>query len=104
MRQPIPCRITHDTETWRAQHLQNVLEAIVYGNGNKILLNVENAKIWYDSTDDFHRLSFNVNGKTVIVRHYKVTSFTIDGKDVLIGSLYSRNLELADDLRKEFFS
>lgn len=89
----------------RTKRLHRVLDLIVYGNHfhgsvpTKVLLEVRNAKIWHDLSDDFHRLSFEANGQKIVIRYYKVFSVQLNGVDAWVGTVYSLLPDLATDVR-----
>ena len=54
--------------------------------GTSEAIKIENPKIWYDATEDFHNLSFSARNHFVEVRLYKVFASKIDGVDKCFGS------------------
>lgn len=60
---------------------------------------VKAIKIWYDATDDFYRLSFEVGAHRFLVQYYKVLSLYINGQ---MFSTYRRHCgdDLVDRVRE----
>ena len=69
---------------WRFDELRYLLN-ILTGQTPLGQLQIPEAKIYYDSQQDFHHLEFSCNGHNVNVRLYKVFSANIDGTDAWVG-------------------
>lgn len=66
---------------WRFEELYYARKLIAEGpNPESEVLELKDVKIWYDSDDDFHKLSFVAKGKNVEIHLYKVFSCSVDGK------------------------
>ena len=59
---------------WRFDHLKSLLEDITSVHK----LNAVNPSIWYDSDNDYHMLEFELFGKPISIRYYKV--FGLNGR------------------------
>ncbi len=81
--------------------LAQLLESIENGQYPFRRLPIEDVKIWYDSKEDFHYLSFQCRGRAVEVRVYRVFACRIDGKDFWVGCPISGELNLALAIRRE---
>ena len=58
-------------------------------------MNVKEAILNYDSIEDFHYLTFSVNGHSVQIKYYKVFSTTIDGEEYWTGCPITHMMQLA---------
>lgn len=85
---------------WRIDLLEELLHYVTNGFGSASGVDVTDTKIWYDESEDFHRLSFESNGHIVLVRFYKVFASKIDGKDGWVGCPHSKIIDFAQHLRK----
>ena len=86
---------------WRIDLLQELLNLVVYAYGSHPFVAVENARVWYDAAEDFHRLEYTASGKKIEVQFYKVFSSKIDGRDGWRGCVRSDIVEFARHLREE---
>ena len=86
---------------WRFDLLAEFLDDVEKGPANRQQLPIEDAKIWYDKMEDFHRLEFKCRGRVVSVRLYKAFACEIDGHEFWTGCPQSSSQKLALAIRKE---
>lgn len=84
---------------WRIDLLEELLHSVVFNFGETRLVAVENAMVWYDDPNDFHRLSYDAAGNHIEVRLYKVFSSKINGSDGWVGCPRHCLTEFARHLR-----
>ena len=60
---------------WRFGVLKELLHEIVL-----LKRNPQNIIMWYDKGDDYHRVSFDLNGEKIEVRFYKVFGCSLNGE------------------------
>jgi hypothetical protein len=88
---------------WRFDLLKELLGRIHEGPmpPQSEIVEIENAQIWYDAREDFHRLSFRARGRLVEVQLYKVFSSKIDGEEHWVGCPRNQIWEYALSIRRK---
>lgn len=86
---------------WRIDLLLELLRDVVYSWGDEPLVQVSNARVWYDQHRDFHHLAFEAGGHSFNVRFYKVFGCEIDGQEGWIGCPRYNSHEYARYLRNK---
>ncbi len=87
---------------WRFDVLKDLLNLIIEGPREGLnIVGISDIELWYDQSEDFHRLAFVYNGHKVGIRFYKVLSYAIDGTDQWVGCPRSKIWEFAIDIRKK---
>ncbi len=86
---------------WRFDLLAEFLDDVEKGPANRQQLPIEDAKIWYDKMEDFHRLEFKCRGRVVSVKFYEAFSCEIDGREFRTGSPQGLSLKRALVIRNE---
>jgi hypothetical protein len=61
---------------WRIEELKDIAASI-----HERMPEATDFKLWYDPNQDFHHLSFTVNGKLFDIRYYKILGLEVDGRD-----------------------
>jgi len=88
---------------WRFDLLEELLERIHLGPNppSTEVVEIEDAEIWYDEYEDFHRLKFKARGHFVEVQFYKVFASKIDGTEHWVGCPRSNIWEYAVSIREK---
>ena len=81
---------------WRFDELRRFLEILT----GDMRCSVERPHLYYDANEDFHILTFSLNGHDVLVRYYKVLSAIIDGKMHWQGCPVSGSFNLAKSIKQ----
>jgi hypothetical protein len=61
---------------WRLDELASLADQIV-----RVMPEASDFKLWYEPNQDFHHLSFRINGKLFDIRYYKILGLEVDGVD-----------------------
>ncbi len=86
---------------WRIDMLEELIDRVVYCYRDTPIIEVSDVRIWYDASQDFHRLEFRSGGHVIEVRYYIVFSAKIDGRDGWTGCPRYQLGEFAKYLRDQ---
>ena len=88
---------------WRFDLLKELLGYVMNGPipGTSEPIQIDDANIWYDAQEDFHRLIFKACGHQVEVQLYKVFSSKVDGEEHWVGCPRNQIWEYALSLRRK---